>query len=138
MKKIIIIGGIVVFLLIATGLVVFGAPGSTGSPAAAKTDPGIVACQQMAERQTKGTQSGTMTEAGYVKALEPYEASAHADLKTAGVNFVTAAWESQKALESDETPLATSFGILSKIHTTYAMLQTACANHGVTLKPLAT
>lgn len=109
------------------------------SSSTAKADPGVVACQDMADRQASGKKSsGNMTEEAYHQARAPFENSTHSDIKTAGLNFVDSVWESQKALNTDDTDIATSFGILTKIEARYASLQIACGNHGVTLKSLTT
>lgn len=136
-RYLIVVGVILMFIAGVAGIVITLNDKAT----AAKTDSGVRACEQMADRINAGQKAsgGEMTEQSYVKTLEPYEASNHEDLKLAGVNFVNAVWDAQQALktiEQDENQLATSMGIITKINATYANLQIACSRHGVALASL--
>lgn len=103
-------------------------------------DSGISACEKMAENANKKDVKGgdkTWGEPEYQAAMLPFENSQHADIKVAGTNMVTTIYNLEKQSNNDED-LGGALVTLSTIQTQWGQLQTACANHGVTVPPLPT
>lgn len=95
--------------------------------AAASTDSGLQACKDIVARSEGKTPAPTTRAA--------FEKSNYADLIAAGTNFVDAVQEG-KTRVNDDSGLQTDFGVLTKVHATYASLQIACGAHGVKLPNL--
>lgn len=130
MKKLIVIGAVVIFLLIAGSLAVFGMPGK------AQQDSGITACQEIKANAESGKKSSgaKMTEEQYKAKRAPFENSEFADLKVAGTNLVDSIYQMDQ--KKDDGNLTNALVTLHTIQNQYAALQTACANHGVDLPNL--
>lgn len=130
-------------VLLAIFLVMMGAlvflTDSFGSEVISK-DSGVSACEKMAENVgKKNVKGGTdpWGEPEYQAAMLPFESSKHADIKVAGTNMVTTIYNLEKQSNNDED-LGGALVTLSTIQTQWGQLQTACANHGVTVPPLPT
>lgn len=107
-----------VLLLVATVFVSYVA--LTGNNPVSK-DSGVTACQKLADNTSKPEAEKKPV------GLEDFQKSKHTDLKVAGTDFVTTVKG-----DTGENAIAT----LTKMHTQYSILQTACANHGVNLPAL--
>lgn len=105
--------------------------------ASGSTDSGVAACKRMAENVGKSNKNETWGEPEYHAARMPFESSSHADIKVAGTNIVDTIWQMEKQ-SKDEENLGGALVTLTTVQTQWAALQTACANHGVTVPPLPT
>lgn len=126
-----------IFLVMMGALVFF--TDSFGSEVISK-DSGVSACEKMAENVGKKNVKGgdkTWGEPEYQAAMLPFENSQHADIKVAGTNMVTTIYNLEKQSNNVEN-LGGALVTLSTIQTQWGQLQTACANHGVTVPPLPT
>lgn len=102
------------------------------------TDSGVSACKKMAENVGKNDgENEVWGEAEYQAARMPFESSKHADIKVAGSNIVDTIWQMEKQSRSEQD-LGGALVTLTTVQTQWAALQTACANHGVTVPPLPT
>jgi hypothetical protein len=102
------------------------------------TDSGVSACQKMADNVGKNNgDNKPMTEGDYRIAKFPFENSKYADIKVAGVNMVDTIYNLEKQSQGDED-LGGSMVTLTMVTTQWGLLQTACANHGVTVPSLPT
>ena len=108
---------------LVVGAIIFVASMAAGTTAL--KDSGITACQNLADNTGKpAAEKKPVTS-------KDFETSGYTDLKVAGTDFVATVKSN-----TDDEDLAGALGAVSKLHTQYAILQTACANHGVNLPPL--
>jgi hypothetical protein len=133
-----IVGGIallaIFFLILGPALIIMELTSDDGP---ISTDSGISACKRMAENVGKDDGDDTpWTEADYFAARAPFESSKHADIKVAGTNIVDAVYELEKAADPNNDDLGSAMVALNTVQTRWAGLQTACANHGVTVPAL--
>lgn len=109
-------------VMIAAAIVLAAFAAGANSPS---KDSGVSACQTLADNTSKPAAEKKLV------GLKDFQESKIAELKVAGVDFVTTV-KSNK--ESDG--LGGAVADLTKLHTQYAALQVACAKQGVNLPPL--
>lgn len=115
---------IALILGLIAGAIIFVASLAAGTSTLIK-DSGVTACQTLLDNTSKpAAEKKPVTS-------HDFETSGYTDLKVAGTDFVATVKSN-----TDDEDLAGAVGAVSKLHTQYAILQTACANHGVNLPPL--
>lgn len=98
-------------------------------------DTGVTACKTMADNMAKKkTNTKKMTEASYRKARAPFENSKFADIKVAGQNILDTVYQADTQPDPDN--IGGAMILLGSLQAQWGQLQTACANHGVTVGPL--
>lgn len=101
-------------------------------------DTGIAACKTIADNsklEKKQESDVPMTKEDYDQVRRPFERSAYADIKVAGLNFVDTVYKADQA-STEEGDLGEIMLLMTTLQSQYAALQVACGTHGITLPPL--
>lgn len=107
-----------------------------------EADPGVVACQGMADNlnsgDTKDDVSTPMTEASYIKAKKIWQHSKYAELRVVGVNVVTTIFQLDVASSksTDDTDVGEVMRLLRTLRDQWVALQNVCAQHRVDIPAL--
>jgi len=141
-KKIIIVAGVAVFLIVAVSLAVFGAPSKGTTPAASTdhvvqtasqpADSGVVTCQEMANRANT---PGPKPKLSFADVRAKFQSSQDAEIRTAGVKLVDTLEKADKIVKEDGPP-SDSLGAIMAMKVAWMDLQVACGKHGVEVPDL--
>lgn len=101
-------------------------------------DPGIQACEAMAEQRNpatgeKGKVSNTeWTEEQYLQMREVFTGSRHTDIREAGTKMVDLLWQIvQRVDEDDDAALGVALVYGGQVTSAMTDMAGACANHGI-------